>query len=62
MKTGLYEKGIEVDVRTQHVDKLNDSYDATTITPADSNIGMNLNVSQFYEQMKEKLAIEVASL
>ena len=46
VKSGLYEKGFEVNVTTQHVDKLNDGYDAMTITPADSNIGMNINISQ----------------
>ena len=30
---------------------INDCYDAMTITPADSNIGMNINISQLYEQM-----------
>ena len=52
VKSGLYEKGFEVNVTTQHVDKLNDGYDAMTITPADSNIGMNINISQLYEQME----------
>lgn len=52
VKAGLYEKGFEVDVTTRHVDKLNEGYDAMTVTPVDSNIGMNINVSQLYEQME----------
>lgn len=53
VKEGLYEKGFEVDVQEHHVDKLNDGYDALTITPADSNIGMNLNINQLYEAYED---------
>lgn len=62
IKTGLYEKGYEVTVTQNHVDKLNDSYDAMTITPIDSNVGMNINLDSLYESMSEgRTYSEVAS-
>lgn len=62
IKIGLYEKGYEVTVTQNHVDKLNDSYDAMTITPIDSNVGMNINLDSLYESMSEgRTYSEVAS-
>jgi galactitol-specific phosphotransferase system IIB component len=52
VKADLYEKGFEVNVASHNVDKLNESYDAITITPVNSNIGMNMNVSQMFERME----------
>ena len=53
LKEALYEKGMEdVQMREAHVDKLNGGYDAVTVTPADSNIGVTLNVGNFYKAME----------
>ena len=50
LQEGLYERGTtDAKVRTQTVEKLNGGYDAVTITPADSNIGVTLNINAFYE-------------
>ena len=49
LKESLYERGVEdVQMREAHVDKLNGGYDAVTITPGDSNIGVTLNIDNFY--------------
>ena len=44
---------IDAKVEPNTVNKLNESYDAITITPADSNIGMNLPVEKFYDALEE---------
>lgn len=49
LQEDLYGKGIEVRLDTKAVEKLNNkSYDAVTVTPTDSNIGVTLNVEAFY--------------
>ena len=50
LKESLYERGMEdVQMREAHVDKLKGGYDAVTITPGDSNIGVTLNIDNFYK-------------
>lgn len=99
VKEKLYERGSEVDIKINMVEKMNESYEAMTVTPEGSNIGMNLNMGAFaqayengvgfdeivaqvtntiethladmptfdvqmltdYEQMKDKLSMEVIS-
>ena len=43
----LYEGGNEVSINVNTVEKMNETYEAITITPAGSNIGMNLNLEAF---------------
>lgn len=49
LKESLYERGNEVDVKISTVEKMNQSYEAITITPEGSSIGMNLNLEVFAE-------------
>ena len=50
LKEGLYERGIEdANITTHPVEKLNGGYEAVQITPADSHIGVTLNMDVFYE-------------
>ena len=50
LQEDLYGKGIEARFDMKSVEKLNnEGYDAVTITPADSNIGVTLNVEAFYK-------------
>ena len=52
VKESLYGRGAEdVNISTTKVDKLNESYDAMTVTPVGSNIGVNLSIDRFYEAM-----------
>lgn len=49
VQQGLYEKGIEANVSTNEVSKLNESYEALTVTPEGSNVGVNVNMENFFE-------------
>ena len=45
----LYERGNEVTISITNVENMNESYEAITVTPEGSNIGMNLNLAVFAE-------------
>ena len=49
LKENLSERGNDVDVKVSTVEKMNQSYEAITITPEGSNIGMNMNLEVFVE-------------
>lgn len=49
LKEALAERGNDVDVKITTVEKMNQSYEAITITPEGSNIGMNMNLEVFAE-------------
>lgn len=49
LKENLSERGNNVDVKVSTVEKMNQSYEAITITPEGSNIGMNMNLEVFAE-------------
>lgn len=50
IKDELAERGIgNVSISTQAVQKVNESYDAMTVTPEGGNIGVNLNLANFYK-------------
>lgn len=48
----LYEQGAEVDLSVHTVNKLNESYEAITVTPEGSNIGVNIGIDKFYEAIE----------
>ena len=48
----LYEQGAEVNISVHTVNKLNESYEAVTVTPEGSNIGMNVGIDKFYDAME----------
>lgn len=45
----LYDRGIDAAVTTYTVEKMNESYEALTITPEGSHVGVNLNMDRFFE-------------
>lgn len=51
VKERLYEQGIEANIEIREVSKLNESYEAITVTPEGSNVGVNVNIYNFYEAM-----------
>ena len=53
IKEALYEQGIEVRTEERPVEKLNESYEALTITPENSNIGMNINLTSLYKAVED---------
>ena len=48
VKDRPYEQGAEVDLSIHTVNKLNESYEAITVTPEGSNIGVNIGIDKFY--------------
>lgn len=51
LRDKLYESGAEVDLSVHTVTKLNESYEAITVTPEGSNIGVNIGIDKFYEAL-----------
>ena len=49
LKEKLSERGNDVDVKVSTVEKMNQSYEAITITPEGSNIGMNMNLEVYWK-------------
>ena len=49
VKKKLYEKDMDAAVSINEVSKLNESYDALTVTPEGSNVGVNINIENFFE-------------
>ncbi len=52
VKDRLYEQGAEVNVSVHEVNKLNESYEAITVTPEGSNIGVNIGIDKFYDAIE----------
>ena len=58
LQKDLYEKGIEARVDAKSVEKLNnEGYDAVTVTPTDSNIGVTLNIEAFYKAHEDGISM-----
>ena len=53
VKDRLYERGAEVDLSIHTVNKLNESYEAITVTPEGSNIGVNIGIDKFYGAVED---------
>ena len=51
LRDKLYESGAEVNISVHTVNKLNESYEAITVTPEGSNIGVNIGIDKFYEAL-----------
>ena len=57
LKQELYERGAaKVDITVQRIEKMNESYDAITVMPEGSNVGVNLNVEKFFEAYENDVA------
>ena len=54
----LYEQGAEVKVSVQEINKLNKNYDAITVTPNESNIGVNIEMNKFFEAYEKGISYE----
>ena len=52
LKDRLDEQGADVKVSVNTVNKLNESYEAVTVTPEGSNIGVNIGIDKFYDAME----------
>ena len=52
LKTNLQKLGIEADVSEHHIEKLNGSYDALSVTPKGSGVGVNANFDEIFHAME----------
>lgn len=52
LKNNLQKLGIEADVSEHHIEKLNDSYDALSVTLKGSSIGVNANLDEIFHAME----------
>ena len=48
LKAELAVRGADVELTARRVDKMNDSYDAITVRPVDSSIGVNISVEKAF--------------
>ena len=49
VKQELADAGVEAKVSINTVEKMNESYEAMTVTPEGSNVGVNVNMEKFFE-------------
>ena len=49
----LANRGVEAETAVQHIDKLNDGYDALTVKAPGSVIGVNINLSSAFEAYED---------
>lgn len=48
LKAELAVRGADVELTARRVDKMNESYDAITVRPMDSSIGVNISVEKAF--------------
>ena len=53
VKDRLAEQGADVKLSVNEVNKLNESYEAITVTPEGSNIGVNMSLEKFYDAVQD---------
>ena len=58
VKAKLSEMGADAEVTVNEVKKMNDSYEAITVTPAGSNIGANININAAYAALEDGVTYE----
>ena len=49
VRKSLQAEGIQVKVKYNNVEKINDRYEAMIVTPVDSNVGFNISISEPYD-------------
>ena len=60
VKNQLEDAGIDAKISLNTVKKLNDSYEAMTVTPEGESIGVNIPISKFYDAYDEGMSVEEA--
>ena len=60
VKDKLEDAGIDTSIKVNMVNKLNESYEAMTVTPEGSNIGLNLSIDKFYDAYNDGVTFENA--
>ncbi|WP_044916785.1 DUF5688 family protein [Butyrivibrio sp. WCE2006] len=58
VKEIMYSKyGMDVEVEARTMEKMNSSYEALTVKPEDSIIGVNLNATALYQQYEKGMYV-----
>ena len=60
VKKELNDAGIKANVSLHTVNKLNESYEAMTVTPEGESIGVNIPIDKFYNAYDEDMSVEEA--
>ena len=60
VKNQLEDAGIDAKISLNTVKKLNDTYEAMTVTPEGESIGVNIPISKFYDAYDEGMSVEEA--
>ena len=60
VKKELADAGIDANVSVHTVNKLNESYEAMTVTPEGESIGVNIPIDKFYNAYDEGMSVEEA--
>jgi len=58
VKEKLHEQGTEVDITVNTVNKLDESYEAMTVKPEGSNIGVNIGIDKFYGATQDGISYD----
>lgn len=53
VKERLYEQGSDMNVSVNDVKKINESYEAITVTPEGARVGVNIGIERFYDAYNE---------
>lgn len=53
LRQNLEDRGIKADFSEHHVEKLNSSYDALSVTPEGGNVGVNANLDTIYQAIED---------
>lgn len=58
VRESIAEKGVEAKVETNFVEKVNTTYEALSIIPEESNLGINLNIESFFAAFENGESLE----
>ncbi len=58
VKDALTDQGQDMKISVSRINKLNESYEAITVTPEGSNVGVNMSLEKFYGAVEEGISYE----
>ncbi len=58
LKTELADRGIDVELTARRIEKMNNSYDAITVRPVDSAVGVNVNTEKAFAAYEKGVEIK----
>ncbi len=58
VKDALADQGQDMKISVSRINKLNESYEAITVTPEGSNVGVNMSLEKFYGAVEDGISYE----